>query len=226
MSKGKLIVIEGCDGAGKETQTKMLKEALLAKGLKVVTLAFPRYTETVGGKLLALALGKNPNYTPDFKYSQLAPEVASLLYAMDRKESSEHIAELLSQNDVVLLDRYYTANLLHQGAKFGSDLQARNKFIDLISKIELEELRIPKPDTVLYLTIPFEIFLKRMESRKQDQKLIIDTLESDEEYIRAAIDRGESIAKHCAWQVVDGVEGGRELSREEVHQKVLTALGF
>lgn len=226
MTKGKLIVIEGCDGAGKETQTKMLKDALLAKGLKVATLDFPRYTVTVGGKLLSLALGKNPEFTPDFKFSQLQPEVASLLYAMDRKESSEYVQKLLAENDVVILDRYYTANLLHQGAKFGNDIDARNEFIQLITTIELDMLKIPKPNTVLYLTIPFAIFEKRMKTRRENQGIIIDTVESDEEYIKSSINMGESIARYCGWQIVNGVDGERELAREEVHQKILANLGF
>jgi dTMP kinase len=224
--KGKLIVIEGCDGTGKETQVKMLKEALVSKGLKVATLDFPRYTQTVGGKLLALALGKNPSFQPDFEFSKLAPEVASLLYAMDRKESAKYVEQLLEENDVVILDRYYTANLLHQGAKFGEYIEKRNNFIDMINNIELKELKIPKPDSVIYLTIPFYIFQKRMESRKKNQGQTIDQVEQDEEYIKSAIDRGESIAKYCGWQVVAGVEGEIELSREEVHAKILEKSGF
>lgn len=223
---GKLIVIEGCDGAGKETQTRMLKDTLLARGLKVATLDFPRYKDTVGGKLLALALGKNPDFTPDFKFSQLQPEVASLLYAMDRKESVDYIQKLLKENDVVILDRYYTANLLHQGAKFGNNTVSRNEFIKLITTIELDLLQIPKPDTVLYLTIPFTVFEKRMKSRRENQKIAIDTVESDEQYIRSSIDMGENIARYCGWQVVAGVDGERELTREEVHQKILITLGF
>lgn len=225
MLKGKLIVIEGCDGAGKETQVRMLKESLDKEGLKVATLDFPRYKDTVGGKLLALALGKT-KYQPDFEFAKSAPEVASLLYAMDRKESAKYIEQLLKENDVVILDRYYTANLLHQGAKFGSNLEARNNFMDMISHIELEQLRIPKPDTVIYLTIPYNIFEKRMESRRQNQNINIDKVEMDEGYIKASIDRGEDIAEYCGWKIVDGVEGGVELSREQVHKKISEILGF
>ncbi len=90
----------------------------------------------------------------------------------------------------------------------------------------MDLLQIPKPDTVFYLTIPFDIFEKRMRSRKENQGIIIDTVESDEQYIKSSINMGESIAEYCGWQVVNGVEAGIELSREEVHQKILKGLGF
>ena len=129
MKIGRLVVIEGCDGAGKETQTKMLKEALLAKGLKVATLDFPRYTDTVGGKLAAYCLGKDRNHLPDFQFAKLDPYAASLPYVMDRYESKSFLQDLLEKNDYVILDRYFTSNILLQGAKM-SDLTERENYIN------------------------------------------------------------------------------------------------
>ena len=49
---GKLIVIEGADGAGKATQVGMLKERLTGEGISVETMEFPRYEETFFGSYI------------------------------------------------------------------------------------------------------------------------------------------------------------------------------
>jgi dTMP kinase len=219
MKKAKLIVIEGADGAGKETQTKMLKEYFELKGKKVASLSFPRYTETAGGKLLYFALGKQEN-KPDFDFSKLDAFSASLPYAMDRFESKSEIEKLLAENDILILDRYFTANLLHQGAKFESEVD-RNDYINKISKIELEILEIPKPDLVIYLDLPFEVSLRRLEKRSQDENIKKDSVEMNQEYVKNSIERGRKIANYCDWKVVNCVEDSVELEREEIKNKII-----
>lgn len=56
--KGKLIVIEGTDCSGKETQTKLLMERLKKDGEKVATLSFPMYDTPSGRIIGACLLGK------------------------------------------------------------------------------------------------------------------------------------------------------------------------
>ena len=48
MTKGKLIVIEGCDFSGKETQSKLLVEKLNLLGINSIRLAFPMYDKPTG----------------------------------------------------------------------------------------------------------------------------------------------------------------------------------
>ena len=55
MDRGKIIVIEGTDCSGKETQTKLLKNRLLSEGIKVDSNCFPRY-DTTTGKIIGLPL--------------------------------------------------------------------------------------------------------------------------------------------------------------------------
>ena len=52
MNTGKLLVIDGNDGSGKQTQTKLLIESLEAKGHDVVTDTFPKYYDNFFGKIL------------------------------------------------------------------------------------------------------------------------------------------------------------------------------
>lgn len=53
MEKGKLIVFDGNDGSGKQTQVKLLIERLEAEGLQVRTIDFPQYERNFFGKLIA-----------------------------------------------------------------------------------------------------------------------------------------------------------------------------
>ena len=50
--RGKLIVIDGSDGVGKATQTKLLIERLKKQKVRVETLDFPQYSENFFGTLL------------------------------------------------------------------------------------------------------------------------------------------------------------------------------
>ena len=82
MKKGTLIVIEGTDGSCKETQARLLCQALEKKGLSVNFLSFPCYGTPacapvemyLGGKF-----GKKPE--------DVSPYAASVMYAIDRYAS-------------------------------------------------------------------------------------------------------------------------------------------
>jgi dTMP kinase len=171
---GKIIVIEGSDGTGKETQAKLLTENLERFGYTVTTLPFPRYrSSTVGGRLLYHTI--KSEHADEYMLSQVDPYAASLLYVMDRVESIPYIKKLIQEFDYVIMDRYYTANLLHQGAKF-ADLTERNRFLDSIHNIEVSQLGIPEADIIIYLTLPFEVSLSRMEKRLQEIMNILKDL--------------------------------------------------
>lgn len=170
-------------------------------------------------------MGKNKDYIPEFSYADLDPYAASLPYAMDRYMAKDEINKLLDENDVVILDRYYTANILHQGAKF-EDVEGRNKYINDIEKIELEILGIPEPDLVLYLHVPYEVTVKRIQARSESGVQAKDAVEANLEYIKRSNEKGISIAEYCGWSVISGTlksEAGEEveLSREEVQEAIL-----
>ena len=113
MKKGKFIAIEGPDGSGKETQTKILIENLQKKGFKIKTIDFPRYYDNFFGKFVGECLrGDHGDFV------NLDPKIASVLYAADRWESSKKIKEWLIDGYIVIADRYASANQIHQGGKF------------------------------------------------------------------------------------------------------------
>ena len=148
MQKGKIIVIEGGDSSGKATQTALLHDRLAAEGHMVEKMAFPRYQEDqVGGLIRECLDGKHGDFI------STDPRIASLFYAVDRRESLPQIQEWLDEGKVIIFDRYTTANMLHQGAK-QTDTVARGELLTWIHRLEHEILNLPVPDLVIYLNIP------------------------------------------------------------------------
>ncbi|MES2986230.1 MAG: hypothetical protein V4686_03870 [Patescibacteria group bacterium] len=225
---GKIIVIEGSDGTGKETQANLLKENLNTLGFTVDHISFPQYdSQNVGGRLLKYVLKSEAS--DSFMFSKLDPYAASMLYAMDRRECKTLIDEALQEYDFIIMDRYYTANLLHQGAKF-PDLVDRNRFLDTIHNIEVNELGLAEADTVIYLTLPAAVAIKRVEKRMQETGEGINQTERDHDYINRSIEKGLSIAEYLGWNIIQGVEFAadgsvaKEYSKEERQEMLLTIL--
>jgi dTMP kinase len=107
VASGKLITIEGIDGAGKSTLAATLAETLKARGMQVVLLREP------GGVRLSEAireLVKDPSL-------EVGPRAEALLYAAARAELvHELLKPLLAQGTLVLLDRFVDSSLAYQGA--------------------------------------------------------------------------------------------------------------
>lgn len=105
MQRGKFIVFEGIDGAGKSTQIAALAAHLRAQGRSVVTTAEPTDNDT--GRMLRAALSGNPPRTG----AQMAA-----LFVLDRIGHSKEISELLANGTDVICDRYYYSSLAYQGS--------------------------------------------------------------------------------------------------------------
>jgi dTMP kinase len=218
------IVLEGSDGAGKETQTKKLLEFLIVQGKKVASVSFPRYRDTVGGKLLFEAF-KVPERAAHYNWANVNPQVASMLYAMDRLESKQYLEDLIATHDVVIFDRYIDSNLLHQGGKFKTE-QEMLEFAQWVYTIEHTILQLPVPRHHVYLHIPFWLSMARAKRRAEEKGEQPDALEANREYVQNGHRAGEFYASRYGWKIISGLEGTRELSPNEVHTKVLVALGF
>src|SRR5690348_6610097 len=110
MARGKLIVIEGIDGAGKGTQADLLARAFQQRGVRFVKFSFPRY-ESSFGRLIARFL--NGEFGP---LAAVDAHFSALLYAGDRFEARLDLEAALNCGQVVVTDRYIASNLAHQAA--------------------------------------------------------------------------------------------------------------
>ncbi|MEM4230313.1 MAG: hypothetical protein QXF25_00320 [Candidatus Pacearchaeota archaeon] len=113
MKRGKFVVIEGNDGTGKTVQTKLLVERLEKEGFSVISYSFPQYDQNIFAEEVKKCLeGRYGDPT------KLDPYIASLHYACDRWKASAGIRNSLAEGKIVIANRYASANMGHQGAKF------------------------------------------------------------------------------------------------------------
>jgi dTMP kinase len=214
---GKLIVIDGADGSGKATQTKLLVERLVADGYMVHTLDFPQYTQNHFGRLLRECLdGKRGNFL------ESDPRVASTLYAADRFESSDLIREWLEDGAVVVLDRYVSSNMLHQGGKI-QDGEELASFLTWLDAMEHTVFGIPRPDLIVFLDVPFSYRQKMLFT--DSSRTHLDTVEVDVTYQEAAETNARRLtASHNNWTTVACIENDNLLPRELISTKVYEAV--
>ena len=222
--KGRLIVIDGTDGSGKATQARLLLRRLKKEGYKARSLDFPQYEQNFFGSLIGKAL---TGAYGDF--IALDPHIASVLYAADRFESKKTIERWLAQGCVVVLDRFVSANQIHQGGKI-ADTKERKKFLEWLEEMEFGVFGLPKPDVVLYLDVPQEVsgwLLNEQKSftKKSYSKGKKDLAESDVKHqsdARASALR--ILQKNNRWVRISCMEKDELLSREVIAERVWDAV--
>jgi len=192
---GKLIVIEGADGAGKQTQTKLLVERLRLEGKEVETIEFPRYEESFFGAYIREWLDEKHG-----NFIELDPRLAAILFACDRHEARDTIAGWLEAGKHVVLDRYVSANMLHQGAKI-SDTEKRGSFLLWLQRMEYDIFKMPKPDMVVYLSLPAE--MRHALLMTDERKTNLGHTETDTVYQASVQNSAEKIAALEKWRVVE-----------------------
>ncbi len=139
---GVLVNLEGIDGCGKSTQSKLLLEKLEGKGEKVIILKEPT-KRPHGQKLWDVLHGKRKAFNEEILE----------LFVLDRKQHvEEKIQPALDDGTVVLMDRYYYSSMAYQVA----------------GGIDVEEIRekhvfAPRPDVVLIFDLPVSVALERVK---------------------------------------------------------------
>src|SRR5436305_3468648 len=149
MPGGRLITIEGIDGAGKTTLAEALQDELGARGLEVVLLREP------GGVAVAervRELVKDPGF-------RIGARAEALLYAAARAQLVEEaIDPLLEQGTWVLLDRFVDSSLAYQGS-------GRGLGVDAVRSINEFGTRGLRPDRTLLLAVDPRPGRERSERR-------------------------------------------------------------
>ena len=155
--KGKLIILEGTDCSGKETQAQKLIENLANAGFKVFRFSFPCYDSPTGRIIGGPFLGKTEISSSWFKETSpfVDPLVSSLFYAADRKYNIDVIKKHLNQGEIVIVDRYVESNMAHQGGKLKTK-EERLKLFKKIVTLEYDILELPKPDGIIFLYMPYQ----------------------------------------------------------------------
>ena len=217
---GTLIVIEGVDGAGKKTQTDLLKQALLDAGQAVAIVDFPQYG------------GKSAYFVEEYLRGAYgtAEEVgayrASLFFALDRYAAKKELDGMLKQGMIVIANRYETSNRGYQGQKIASP-EERKKYFDWSKHIEYDILEIPRPDLVIFLHVDPEIGQKLVAlkgERAYTQGKSHDIHEADLELLKRTEEVYLEMAKDPEWRIVECVQDGNIMGKEDIHKKILATV--
>lgn len=221
---GKFVVFEGIDGSGKDTQLSLLREALRARGVAFNTIAFPRHDHPAGFFVDKYLQPDHPYGTPE----AVGPWRASLFYALDRYDASFEMRSWLAAGNLVIADRFLTSNIGHQGGKIRDDRE-RGRYVEWLYDLEYRICGIPRPDLHILFLLPADIAMARIARKKprlylgNAQK---DAHEADRRHLEGALEAYRWIAAREPerFRIIECVEGGRELTPEEIHAKVLTVL--
>lgn len=164
-----IIAIEGIDGAGKNTLVTALSESLRARGLIVERMTFPAYRQTIFADLADQALHGQLGDTAESAWAM------ALLFALDRKDRREAIAQAERDSDILIIDRYVASNAAYSFARTGD-----RAIVDWIERTELGDFGLPAPDLQVCLATPVEVAADRARSREQsDASRVRDVYEKD-----------------------------------------------
>lgn len=227
-ARGVLFAIEGGDGSGKGTQAELTR-SYIQDTLKrpVLKESFPRYGQESARYVERYLNGKYGD-GPD----SLPPEVAGMLFAVDRMAGTEQISTWLSDNSdgIAVLDRYLGSNLAHQGAKI-LDTKERHAFYEELQSYEYNVLHMLKPDVNIVLLVPSLVAQQNVDQKNArdytDKKR--DIHEADTEYLDRVKTCYEELCQlypdqYQAITCVD--ESGAMRTREDIQQDIRTVLGI
>ncbi|KAF2220681.1 thymidylate kinase [Elsinoe ampelina] len=143
MARGKLIVLEGLDRAGKSTQCSKLVERLSSTGQKIKHVKFPDRTTPIGTMIDNYLRGEN----------QQEDHVIHLLFSANRWEAAASIEEAILSGTSVVVDRYIYSGCVYSAAKQNPTLSLR--------WARHPEEGLPRPDICVFLEITPEEAAKR-----------------------------------------------------------------
>ena len=191
-ARGRFVVVEGLDGAGTTTQSRLLAAALRAEGRRVHVTAEPSSGPV--GSLARLVLARRLGGAPGDPARGFDPAALALLFAADRLDHvAAEIAPRLASGEDVVCDRFTLSSLAYQSLTCGD-----------VSWVEAINARAPSPDLTLFLRVAPQIALARRAAETgagelfevpEFQRAVARSYEAAVERLRA---RGERV------EVVDG----------------------
>ena len=154
--KGRFIAFEGCEGAGKSTQMRLLSEYLTSRGIPHIL------TREPGGGQISEAIRK---IILDGKNSEMTDECEALLYAAARVQHlADTVAPALARGETVLCDRYIFSSFAYQGYGRGLSLA----FLKEINAFAIEKYM---PALTVFLDIPSSRAFERKHGADPDDRM-------------------------------------------------------
>ena len=214
---GKLFVIDGTDGSGKQTQFQKLQESLTKDGIDYKVVSFPNY-DSPSSSLVKMYLsgefGENAK--------EISPYIASTFYAADRYATFQKgYKKYYEDGGIILADRYTTGNMIHQAGKI-KDEEEREKFLNWLWNFEFNLYGLPVPSEVFFLNMPIENAVDLIKNREnkfthQDKK---DIHERDINHLKDAYEAACDVSKKYNWYEIKCVKNNEIRTIEDIHQEI------
>ncbi|MEN3034980.1 MAG: dTMP kinase [Candidatus Methanosuratincola sp.] len=194
LKRGAFIALEGVDGAGSSTQTRLLVDLLVEKGFRAVATKEPN----PGGFI-------EPAIRLSLAQPSGSPVVDALLFAADRADHVERlIRPALADRKIVVSDRYLESSIAYQCAQ-GLD----ERWILAINRHAL------KPDLTIIMDIDPEVSLKRKGSPRERYE--------NSDFLKRVREKFLERAERKGYEVVDASKPVEEV-HSEIVRKVLPLL--
>ena len=214
---GKLFVIDGTDGSGKQTQFNKLQERLTKDNIEYKTVSFPNY-DSPSSSLVKMYLSGEFGTNAQ----EISPYIASTFYAADRYATFKTgYQEYYDNGGIILADRYTTANMVHQAGKI-KDKKERDKFLKWLWDFEFNLYGLPIPTEVFFLNMPVEKSIELMKDRenKFTHNAKKDIHETNKEHLIDSYNAACSVAKEYNWYEIKRVKDDKIRTIEDIHEEI------
>lgn len=214
---GKLFVIDGTDGSGKQTQFDLLKKHLSEDGIDYRTVSFPNYDSPSSALVKMYLSGEFGENAKD-----VSPYIASTFYAADRYATfKKDFKEYYDNGGIILADRYTTANMVHQAGKIDDETE-REKYLNWLFDLEFNIYGLPVPTEVFFLNMPpkkVEELIKNRENKftHNDKK---DIHERDSKHLEESYNAACSLVDKYDWNEIKCVKNNEIRTREDIHNEI------
>lgn len=215
---GYIIVIEGTDSSGKQTQAQLLTSRLRDAGYNVRMQSFPNYDSPSASPVKMYLDGQFGD-----KDTCLDAYQASILYATDRLCTYIKDLKAFYESDgILVLDRYVQSNMLHQAGKI-RDMEQVDKFLEWLDTLEFDTLKLPRADKIFFLDVPVEVSTRlKLERGFLKNMMTTDIQENNPEHLIHAYNSGKYVSKKYGWHVVPCTIDGQMKSIEEISDMIFS----
>lgn len=207
---GKIIIIEGSDIVDKQIYVKKLMDWLKKIGYKVYYHSFPSYNE----KQAALACMLKEK---SFEIEGLNYKISNCFLASDRVATYLlTIKDKIDTGHIVLIDGYTTFSML-QKAALGETRTVINKAVDWISEFEYKDLKLPKPNIEIFLSMNKDYCAEILPQLNDTiQKRYNNSIEYFNKIIRLEL----FVARGNKWDIIECNDKEKMKSEEEISKEI------